>query len=202
MRQPRHQPSAEVVIPRRRAGREPAFHLISVSLPAGHPGSITPHHRGSFRKQKGPSPVMGRWSSRCHPYAARAVSRSRASSRHDRPRTFRGEVMPWAWITAPTPSTPTGRSIPRGAFGPRLPGPFSRCCVWVTRLRASPGRAPGSHLPRLSARRGLCLADPPRCAAYYSRSTSICRSNCLEATSGVAGCQSRRAMWDGPVGRC
>ena len=77
----------------------------------------------------------------------------RTGSGHGPPLT--GRTMSWAWITAPTPSTPTGGSRVRSTFGPRLPGPFRRCSSG-----AGLSPHPGSLVPRL--------------AAYSSRSTSIC----------------------------
>ena len=72
--------------------------------------------------------------------------------------------MPWAWVTAPPPSTPTPASSLEGS------GRDSRVHSAAAR------QAPGSHLaPALLASR----------AAYYSRSTSVCTRDVTRLRAAV-----------------
>ena len=114
----------------------------------------------SVRPGRKRTTALGRWSSRRHPSSARRqASRpaARAHARHGHPAapdTGRGGDA----LGLDNGAHTVDAYLPRGAFGPRLPGPFRRCC-----------RAPGFHLaPALWAPRGGVLL-PFRVALFTLR---------------------------------
>ena len=131
---------------------------------------------------------MGRWSSRCHP-----LSRAPAGARTHRGTTVAPSIganraiegmraaMPWAWVTAPTPSTPTGRSSTSNGVRAETHGSIQPLHAWlVTRLGRRARTCPGSLPPPVTRR--ACPATrrtTPDQRRYIERLTYI------EATRGL-----------------
>ena len=130
---------------------------VSSSLAAGTPGPqrVAPNR---VSKKKRPPPwgdgPRGATQFRAPPHAHGWDTAVRARSGHGQ-RPSRPGAMPWAWITAPTPSTPTG---PLDRVDGGRSGRDSRV------HSAAADRRRASTLPRLSG---------PRVAAYSSRSPSV-----------------------------
>ena len=130
---------------------------VSPSLAAGTPGPqrVAPNR---VSKKKRPPPwgdgPRGATQFRAppqNPWMGHGGARSSGHGRGTRKRS----AMPWAWITAPTPSTPTG---PLDRVDGGRSGRDSRV------HSAAADRRRASTLPRLSG---------PRVAAYSSRSPSV-----------------------------
>ena len=146
------------VPPRGRSARS-AERGFSASLPGACPKEKT------IARGDGP---RGATQFRAPPRTRGRDTAVRARSGHGR-RPARGGAMPWAWITAPTPSVPTD---PLDRVDGGRSGRDSRV------HSAAADRRRASTLPRLSE---------PRGAAYSSRSPSVrlYASGRIEATCGV-----------------